>query len=133
MDKSKISDSTLFFLILRMLIGVIFIYHGFPKILDMNKWINFMSTKGIPSVVAIFAGWIELIIGICLIFGILTRISAFFAAVFMIIAIILVHIGDPILTYIYQIALLNVSLILIFAEPGILSIDNFLNLKSELK
>ena len=126
---TTIDDEIIFFFILRILVGLIFIYHGFSKVNDMQSWIKTMSSKEITSFIAIFSGWLEIIVGIFLFLGFLTRISAFFAASFMIVAIYLVHIKDPILSYIYQIALFVVSLILIFTEPSILSLDSIISIK----
>ena len=95
------------------MLGCIFIYHGFSKLRNMNNWINNMDSVGISSNIAIATAWIEFIIGITLTLGIFTGISSFIALVFMLVAIYLVHLHQPILDYWYQISLLIVSMILI--------------------
>lgn len=115
----SLNDKKIFFIVLRVLLGSIFIYHGFLKVKDkksMESWIETMQYKGVPKVVAIFSAWLELIIGVCLVLGIVTHLSSLLAFAFMLCAIYLVHMNEPIIKYWYQICLLIVAIMLIISN-----------------
>ena len=84
--------------ILRLALGVVFFAHGAQKALGWFGGGGFHGTMsaftqhmGIPAPFAVLAILAELLGGIGLIFGLLTRIAAFGVAVNMVVAIVLVH------------------------------------------
>ena len=62
---------------IRVLAGIIFIAHGIPKLVNIPGTQHFFSqTMGFPPEMAVIIALLEVIGGIALLFGILTRISA---------------------------------------------------------
>lgn len=112
-------EQSLFFLSLRIILGIIFIYHGFMKLIDLNKWTKFIISKNLPSFLGWFSAFFELICGILILFGIQTRLSSFSSIIFMLIAIYLVHINDPINTYFYQIGITGLGIILFITNGNL--------------
>ncbi len=64
-------------LLLRVALGVIFIYHGYPKLLGNMRGISHIFSRGgFPGSFALISGAIEFFGGAMLIVGIFTRIAA---------------------------------------------------------
>ena len=78
-------------LLLRWGTGVIFIYHGYPKLAHSQQWTQSFSHMGFPSYFAYIAGVLEALGGILLIIGLFTRISGLLLAVEMAVALWRVH------------------------------------------
>lgn len=82
-------------LVLRLVVGGIFIYAGWMKLSDMTMVVGMFTNMGLP-IPAVFAYAIaigELAGGIGIVLGILTRIAALGMAAIMVGAIFLVHIN----------------------------------------
>ena len=111
---------------IRVVIGVIFIVHGFGKFGNpgFGGWI---SSMGIPTEMQIPIALAEFIPGIFLLVGILTRISASVLSIVMLGAIFLVK-GAANLTgehgYEFDLILLASCLLIIVAGPGKVSISH---------
>ena len=110
---------------MRVVIGVIFIAHGFGKFGNpgFGGWI---SSMGIPAEMQIPIALAEFIPGILLIIGVLTRISASLISIVMLGAIFLVK-GASSLTgdygYELDLILLAACLVVIVAGPGRVSLS----------
>ena len=110
---------------MRAAIGVIFIVHGFGKFGNpgFGGWI---SSMGIPTEMQIPIALAELIPGILLLLGVLTRISASLISIVMLGAIFLVK-GGTSLTgdggYEFDLILLAACLVVIVAGPGRVSLS----------
>jgi putative oxidoreductase len=80
-------------LILRVGLGIIMIYHGWPKVTDLGGTIEGMSGMGIPApaVAAIFAAVAEFVGGLLMLVGAFTDIAGLMFATDMLGAIIFVH------------------------------------------
>jgi putative oxidoreductase len=61
---------------IRILAGILFIAHGLPKFEDIGRTQCFFGSVGIPLELAVPIGLLEVIGGIFLLVGIVTRISA---------------------------------------------------------
>ena len=113
---------------MRSALGVIFIVHGFSKFGNpgFGGWI---SSMGIPVEMQIPIACAELIPGILLIFGILTRISTSLLSIVMLGAIFLVK-GASNLTgeggYELDLILLAVCIVVIVTGPGRVSLSHVL-------
>ena len=83
-------------LLTRVVVGVAFVLHGWPKIQNPTGWMGAMENPPSGTLQAIAAG-IEVGGGALLVIGLLTRVSAVALAAQMIAALALVHIphGDP--------------------------------------
>lgn len=78
-------------LLLRLLLGIIFIWHGYPKLTHPNAMHGFFVQHGLPGYFVTIAGVLEVLGGGLLILGFLARIAALLLAIEMIVAIWKVH------------------------------------------
>ncbi len=80
-------------LILRVVLGIIMIYHGWPKLTDLGGTIEGMAGMGIPvpAVAAIFATVAEVVGGLLMVLGAFTDIAGLMFAIDMLGAITFVH------------------------------------------
>jgi putative oxidoreductase len=121
-------------LILRIVMGIIFIYHGWGKLFGEGNpegfagWLGSMGIE--PSyVMAVCAGAAETFGGMLLIVGLLTRVASASLVVVMLVAIGFVHLnagmfGDG--GYEFQLLLLAGVISLLIQGPSKLSIDEML-------
>ncbi len=110
---------------LRLVVGIIFIVHSLGKF-DPG-FAGFVSKQGMPPEMAILIALAELIPGILLIIGALTRISASLLSIIMIGAIFVIK-GASSLTgdrgYEFDLILLAASLVIIAIGPGRISLSH---------
>lgn len=104
--------------LLRVLLAVIFIYHGFDKVSNMGPVVMFFGTLGFAPFVAYFVAWLELLGGIALLAGFYTREIALSFAIIMLVAIFKVHLNDSVAILEGKVLLFAVSLALIFTGAG---------------
>jgi putative oxidoreductase len=115
-------------LLLRLGLGLIFIYHGYPKLFThAHEALRQFPKMGFPSYFAYIAGVVEFFGGWLLVLGLFTRIAALFLAGEMAIAIIRVHLPQGGLTAVsnYQLplALAAASFALVAVGAGAISFD----------
>ncbi|GAC26002.1 MAG: DoxX family protein [Alteromonadaceae bacterium] len=126
-------------LALRIPVGITFIAHGAQKLFGafggygLEGTGQFMASLGLEPgyTLAFLAGSAEFFGGIAILFGLLTRPGAAVLAFTMLIAIFSVHIGNGLFManngYEYALALLAVSVSLVFSGAGRLSIDSMIS------
>jgi putative oxidoreductase len=86
------TDEEVTSLILRLILGVVFVPHGMQKILGFAGTMDFFTVKlGIPAIFAFLAIMAEFLGSWGLITGLLTRVAAFGITVNMIVAVYLLH------------------------------------------
>jgi putative oxidoreductase len=116
-------------LVLRLALGVIFVYHGYPKLFTqthdtMGKFVH----MGFPGYFAFLAGVIEFFGGAMLIVGLFTRIAGLFLFVEMLIALVQVHhlFSDPraVENYQFPLTLAAGALVLAAIGGGLVSLDH---------
>ena len=119
--------------VLRVVVGAIFVAHGAQKffLLGIPAVAGGFAQAGLPmpSLLAPFIASVELLAGIALIAGLLTRLAALGTAFTMLGAMSFVHLkgGFFLPTGIeYTVTLLAASLALIFTGPGAFSLDALL-------
>jgi putative oxidoreductase len=80
-------------LILRVVLGIIMIYHGWSKVTDLGGTIEGMTGMGVPApaVAAIFATVAEFVGGLLMLVGAFTDIAGLMFAIDMLGAITFVH------------------------------------------
>ena len=80
-------------LILRVVLGIIMIYHGWPKVTNLGGTIEAMAGMGVPApaVAAIFATVAEVVGGLLMVLGAFTDIAGLMFAIDMLGAITFVH------------------------------------------
>lgn len=77
--------------LLRLAVGVVFMYHGSVKVMALHQWTQNFAHMGFPGWVAYFIGPLELVGGILLILGVFTRLFALLLAGDMLVALLTVH------------------------------------------
>lgn len=81
-------------LLLRVALGVVFIFHGWQKVGAMEQVIGFFATLGFPAYLAYAVAWIEMIGGALLIGGLFVRYAGLALAVIMAVAVYSVHLQN---------------------------------------
>jgi putative oxidoreductase len=83
-------------LVLRVVMGVIFIVHGYPKLFGLAGTSAFFGALGIPApyLAAVVVGLLEFGGGILLILGLFTRWLSVGFAINMLVALFLVHLKN---------------------------------------
>jgi len=107
-------------LLLRIAFGVVFVYHGYPKLFSRAEFFQqaFVGL-GLPPWLAYVAGVIEFFGGALLLVGLFTRVAALLLAVEFVFAIWKVHLAEGILAVTeYEFALLVVGAALVLASSG---------------
>jgi putative oxidoreductase len=114
-------------LALRIALGVIFITHGYPKLVRPNPDMQHMFLQhGLPAQLVYVAGILETFGGALLAVGMFTRPAAVLLAIEMGVAIWKVHSAGGILAvhlYEFPFALAAACLALATVGPGALSVD----------
>jgi putative oxidoreductase len=119
--------------LLRIVTGIVFTAHGAQKVFvfgfaGVTAGFAKMGVP-MPAVTAPFIGVLELVAGIALIIGLLTRLAALGLACDMLGAILLVHgaAGFFLPTgYEFVLMLLTANVVLVLGGPGALSVDGIL-------
>ncbi len=115
-------------LLLRWGVGIVFIYHGYPKLFTQTQqWLKVFPQMGFPPYFAYISGVLELFGGCMLLVGFGTRIAGFLLAGEMAIAIWRFHLpqGGALAVSNYQLplALAVGAFALAATGAGILSLD----------
>lgn len=118
-------------LLLRVALGVIFIYHGYPKLFGHTRQtMDAFAHMGFPPYFAYLAGVIEFFGGCLLIVGLFTRIAGLLLAAEMAVALVQVHkiLEDPraVHNYEFPLALATAAFALASLGGGLLSFDHVL-------
>lgn len=130
-SSSNESLKTAIFL-LRIGFGIIYILHGFPKIIGgPETWaqvggaMGFVGLGFAPAFWGFMASASELLGGVLLVIGLLTRPAAIFMAFTMLIATIMhISVGDPMGTVLHPLKGFVVFVVLLYSGPGRYAIDN---------
>lgn len=133
---SQNSLSSVALLLLRLVSGLAFIFHGWGKIQSPFSWMG--PDSSIPGFFQMLAAVSEFGGGIAWIMGLLTPVASFGMACTMVVAVYfhMILLGDPFVASkggqgSYELALvyLTISLLLMFVGPGKYSIDRILTEK----
>ena len=117
---------------IRILAGIVFIVHGLPKLLDIAGTEGFFANVGLPAELALPIALLEVIGGIALLVGVLTRIAAGLFIIEMIGTTLYVKLSKGFVDgYELDLLLLAISISLLLTGPGRVSIERDL-LKREL-
>jgi putative oxidoreductase len=110
---------------IRVLMGIIFIVHGIPKLVNISMTQHFFShALGFPPEMAVIIALLEVIGGFALLFGILTRISAILFIIEMIGATLTAKLSKGFVGgYEFDLLLVAVSISLLLTGPGKPSIE----------
>lgn len=120
--------------LLRIFAGVALAFaHGFGKIPPSEQFVAGTANLGfpIPSLFAWAAGLSEFLGGIFLALGFLTRISSFFIAFTMLVAVLGVHAADPFQRKELALMYLFVAVAFMLKGAGDWSIDSFVRRETD--
>jgi putative oxidoreductase len=81
----------------RILLAVIFIVSGVTKLMTVSATETMITGAGLPGGLAIPVGLFELIAGVCLAIGLMTRLASLLLVAFVLVATLFFHmeLGDP--------------------------------------
>ena len=110
---------------LRILAGIAFIIHGLPKISNIVGTEHFFTNMiGLPAVMALPIGLLEVIGGIALLVGVLTRIGSILFIIEMIGSTIVAKLSRGFVGgYELDLLLMAISISLLMTGPGRISIE----------
>lgn len=126
-------------LLLRIILGVVFIVHGSQKIFGafggkgLGTTIGMFTGMGIPAPLAYLDAFWEFIGGILVLAGLLTRIGSAGIAIIMIVAIARVHAPHGFflpMGYEYPLTLLLIAVVIFLYGGGNYSLDTILEKKT---
>lgn len=123
------------FLLLRILVGGLMIYHGYPKFLDTSKLVSGLQTMGfpMPELFGFLAMAAEFFGGILLVIGLGTRFALLGIIVTMAVAFFVAHGSDPFGKKELAFVFMCVSIAMVFIGSGKYSIDSYLVSKKSSK
>jgi putative oxidoreductase len=109
---------------IRILAGITFIVHGLPKFENIGGTQGFFGSIGLPPELALPIGLLEVIGGIFLLLGVVTRITAALFIIEMIGAILVAKISKGFVGgYELELLLITISISLLLTGPGRISIE----------
>ena len=109
---------------IRIVAGITFLAHGLPKFEDIAGTQGFFGSIGLPPELALPVGLLEIIGGIFLLVGVVTRISAALFIIDMIGAIVLVRLPEGFVDgYELESLLIAISVSLLITGPGRISVE----------
>src|SRR5436190_2784995 len=115
-------------LVLRVVLGVIMIGHGYPKIFGgLSHHVQMVANLGLPGWLAYFSAAAEFFGGILVIAGLWTRVAAAAILINMVVAIAKVHWKNGLLGnggYQFPLALAAIAFALIFLGAGPMALDS---------
>jgi len=116
-------------LLLRGALGIIFLYHGYPKLVHTGGMQGFFAAHGLPGYFVYISGILETFGGGLLILGLFMRPVALLLAIEMCVAIWKVHSGGGYMAvpqYEFPLTVMASSFVLATVGAGMISVDNFL-------
>ncbi len=115
-------------LLLRCALGLIFIYHGYPKLFThTSDWLKAFPSMGFPSQFAYISGALEFFGGCLLIVGLFTRVAALLLAGEMAVALWKVHFQHgfyAVRDYEFPLVLATAAFTLAALGAGMISLDH---------
>jgi putative oxidoreductase len=118
-------------MVMRLVLGIIMVAHGYTKIIPSGALYTFSHTVAhmhLPVWLGYVSAFTEFFGGMLLVVGLLTRVAAFMTAIDMAVAIIKVHLHGGLMgsnSYAFPLALFAISLMLVFTGCGWLGLDDF--------
>jgi putative oxidoreductase len=125
---------------LRLVLGVAMVVHGYPKVVPpgglrnhnmlaaLNHHAAFVGSLGVPAWLGYASSFAELVGGLLLVLGLLTRFAAFLVTVNMLAAIILVDRHQGYSGSEYSLALAAMAFLVLLTGPGKAALDRRLGL-----
>jgi putative oxidoreductase len=117
-------------LVMRVVLGVIMVAHGYSKVIPSGSLYTFAHTvtrMHLPVWLGYVAAFTEFFGGMLLIAGLLTRVAAFMTAADMAVAIVKVHLHGGVMgpnSWAFPLSLFSIALMLVFTGCGWLGLDD---------
>ena len=115
------------FLVLRVVLGVIMLAHGYGKVFGgLHKHVEVVASLGMPGWLAYLSAAAEFLGGILLVIGLITRLAAVAVCINMLVAIFKVHLHNGLLGqggYQFPLSLAAMAFAIIFTGAGPISLD----------
>ena len=125
--KALTSLQPLGLLLVRVALGIIFIFHGYPKLLHQGAGMQgFFVQHGLPGYFVYVAGILEAFGGGLLILGLFARAAGLLLAIEMAVAIWKVHSGGGVMdvhNYEFPLTLATACLLIATTGAGMISLD----------
>jgi putative oxidoreductase len=117
---------------IRIMAGIVFIAHGIPKFYDTSGGYSFFQSINLPPELFLPIALLEVIGGLAILFGILTRIASALFIIEMIGAILTAKLTKGFVGgYEFELILVSICISLVILGPGRISIENYI-LKREI-
>jgi putative oxidoreductase len=117
---------------IRIMAGIVFIAHGIPKFYDIPGGYGFFQSINLPPELFLPIALLEVIGGLAILFGILTRIASSLFIIEMIGAIVTAKLSRGFIGgYEFELLLISICISLVIMGPGKISIENYI-LKREI-
>jgi len=117
---------------MRVVLGVLFIAHGWPKVTGIENTIGFFGTLGLPAALAYAVAGVEVLGGAAMILGLWTKWAGYALAVDMVGAIYFVKWTRGLIAnnggYGYELALLALALGVALIGPGLFTAKKFIKM-----
>ena len=119
-------------LIMRLVLGVIMVRHGYDKVIPSGALYSFtheVTHLHLPVWLGYVAAFTEFFGGMLLVVGLLTRLAAFMTAMDMATAVIKIHLHGGLEgpnSFALPLALFAIALMLVFTGCGALGLDDFI-------
>ena len=109
---------------IRILAGLTLLLHGLPKITDLTGVQSFFPNLGLPPELAIPVTFLEVIGGLAILFGILTRIASGLFIIEMIGAVVVAKLSKGFVGgYELELLIMAICISLFITGPGRISIE----------
>jgi putative oxidoreductase len=117
---------------IRIMAGIVFIAHGIPKFYDVSGGYGFFQSINLPPELFIPIAVLDVIGGLAILFGILTRIASALFIIEMVGAILTAKLSKGFIGgYEFELLLISICTTLVILGPGKISIENYI-LKREM-
>lgn len=118
-------------LVLRLVLGIILLVHGWPKLMHVDRWEDDVEVMGFapgrfwgPAVAVV-----EVVGALMLVAGVFTQVVAALLVIEFAVILCTVKKGESLVSgYEFELLILAVALSLVFTGPGVCSVDNALAL-----
>ena len=105
--------------------GVTFVAHGLPKLFGVSQGYGFFQSLNLPPELFVPIALLEVIGGLAILLGILTRIASALLIIEMLGAILSVKLSKGFIGgYEFELLLISICLALVIMGPGKISIEN---------
>ncbi len=105
-------------LLIRVMVGLVFLTHGWMKVQTMTHFIPFFASLGFPTFIAYFIAWLEVIGGLGLILGVGARFFGILFGIEMIVAALLVSLPHGFMAMGFELVLSAASFGIAFIGAG---------------